>query len=93
MTELCKRICRFMTKYGNIDTRMINCQSKIVCSFEIGVVEEMIPKFTLEVYHVRHIDAVDYGTVEISTRNIGENYVSILGLRLRLGSLIFLDFR
>ena len=65
-----------MTKYGNVDTRMINCQNQIVCSFEIGVVEEMIPKFSLEVYHVRHIDAVDYGTVEISTRNIGENYVS-----------------
>ncbi|CAG9810246.1 unnamed protein product [Chironomus riparius] len=70
-------IVAIMTKYGNVDTRMINCQNQIVCSFEIVVVEEMIPKFTLEVYHVRHIDAVDYGTVEISTRNIGENYLKM----------------
>ncbi|XP_070504783.1 thioester-containing protein 1 allele R1-like [Chironomus tepperi] len=70
-------IVAIMTKYGNIDTRMIECKDKIVCSFQIGVVEEMIPKFTLEVYYVRHMDAVDYGTVEINTGNIGENYLKM----------------
>jgi hypothetical protein len=69
-------IVAIMTKYGNIDTRIIDCRNEIVCSFSVDIVEEVIPKFTIEIYHVRNKDAVDYGSVEISTGNIGKNYVS-----------------
>ena len=75
-------VVAIMTKYGNIDTRIINCEGKIICSFKLGVVEEMVPKFTLEVFNVRHIDVMDYGTVEIVTRNIGENYVSLQNINI-----------
>lgn len=71
-----KIIVAIMTKYGNTDTRIIDCRNEIVCSFSVDITDKMIPKFSVEVYHVINKNAVDYGSVEISTESTGKNYVS-----------------
>lgn len=66
-----------MGKHGVINSTFISCWMEIMCTLELEVTKEMMPKFIIKAFHVKYTDGHDYGSKEVSTKEIGENYVSV----------------
>jgi len=53
------------------------CNGQTACNFSFEIKDEMMPIFTVEVHHIKNMDDVEFGSVDIRTTNIGTNYVSL----------------
>lgn len=71
-----KVLVAVMTKFGAFQTETIKCNDKSVFDFPIEIKPQMMPHFTVEVYHVRDKDVVEHGNIKIETKDMGDNFVS-----------------
>ncbi|KAL7011351.1 hypothetical protein ACKWTF_014234 [Chironomus riparius] len=75
--QLGKIIMVIMSKYGMQDAKLIDCKLQIVCTFELEVVEDMMPQFTVDAYFVKGKDLVAHGSVDIRTADLGPNHLKM----------------
>ena len=63
-----REINKFFTK---------SCGHQTFCNFSIETDNQIMPIFTVEVHHVRNIDDVEFGSIDIKTTEKAANYVCI----------------
>ena len=67
-----------MTRYGNSQSKLINCENQSNCEFKLTITKEMIPKSTITIYSVKEKNAIYFGRTYLVIEEFGVNYVSDL---------------
>ncbi|XP_070504802.1 CD109 antigen-like [Chironomus tepperi] len=75
--HLNKIIIIITSKYGMNDAKLIDCKEQIICTFELNIVEDMMPQFRVDAYFVKSKTSVAYGSANIKTANLGPNHLKM----------------
>lgn len=73
-----KVLVAVLTKLGVSDVRIQKCSGETVCTVLLDIKNDMMPHFTVEIYHVRDENYVEHGSVKIETEHLASNTVSLL---------------
>ncbi|KAL7011176.1 hypothetical protein ACKWTF_014135 [Chironomus riparius] len=70
-------IYAIVTRYGNTDSKQVDCKGQLLCDFELDIAEEMMPHSTIMVYDVKDQQTIYQGQTEIETDNLGRNHLTV----------------
>lgn len=65
-----------MTRYGNSESKLVNCNGQLNCEFDIKITKEMIPKSKISIYFVKDKRNIYFGSTNLTVEEFGDNYVS-----------------
>ncbi|XP_070504782.1 uncharacterized protein [Chironomus tepperi] len=66
-----------VTKFGVLKNKVVSCNDNTACSFTLSITAEMMPSFTVEVFHIRDKNINEHGSVSIETESLGTNYLTM----------------
>ena len=67
-----------VTKYGVIKPMVVACDDETACSFKFQITDRMLPRFMVEVFHIKDKNINEHGSVSIETETLGMNHVSYI---------------
>ncbi|KAL7011303.1 hypothetical protein ACKWTF_014220 [Chironomus riparius] len=66
-----------VTKYGVTKATAMKCDDKTACNFKLTITAQMLPKFTVEVFHIKDKDINEHGSIRIETETLGMNHLTM----------------
>ena len=72
-----KVLVAIVTKYGVTKSSAKKCDDNTACSFKLKITDQMLPRFTVEVFHIKNKNINEHGSISIETETLGMNYVSL----------------